>query len=53
MKTKGQVEEDAAKIGLQNLIIYKPGLIVDRENDFRLGEKLASYIPGIAKINAS
>ena len=35
------------------MIIYKPGLIIGRDNDFRLGEKIASYIPGISKINAS
>ena len=53
MKTKGQVEEAIRDMHLQNLVIYKPGLITERENDFRFGEKFAGYIPCISKINSA
>ena len=51
MKTKGEVEEAVTAIGLKNLIIMKPGLITDRDNDFRFGEALGSWVPFINKIS--
>ena len=56
MRTKGQVEEDVDKIGLQQLHIYQPGLITNRKNEnekFDWKGKLASYIPFIPKIESS
>jgi len=53
MKTKGQVEEAIRDMHLQNLVIYKPGLITERENDFRFGEKFAGYIPCISRISSA
>ena len=28
----------------------KPGLLLDRDNDYRLGEKIASWVPFIPKV---
>ena len=52
MKTKGEVEEAVTQVGLKNLVIYKPGLITERDNDFRFGEKFAEFIPFIDKISS-
>ena len=52
MKTKGEVERDAAKLGFPVLAISKPGLLVDRDNDSRIGEKIFSWVPFITKIQS-
>ena len=52
MKTKGRVEEDINKIGLNELAIYRPALLLNRDNDKRLGEKIGSFIPFIPKIQS-
>lgn len=49
-KTKGQAEEGLREIKLPHLSIFRPGLLVDRRNEDRTGEKLLSYIPLIQKI---
>mmetsp|Transcript_336 Transcript_336/g.496 ORF Transcript_336/g.496 Transcript_336/m.496 type:complete len:109 (+) Transcript_336:395-721(+) len=53
MKVKGEVERDIRALALPSLAIYQPGLIVDRRNDYRFGEKVASFIPFIDKIRAA
>lgn len=53
MKTKGRVEEACTSVGIKSLVIYKPGLITDRDNDFRLGEKIGEFVPFIDKISAA
>ena len=53
MKTKGEVERDIKKVGIQHLAIYKPGLLMNRDNDSRVGEKIGSFIPFISKIESS
>lgn len=35
------------------LSIHRPGVLLHRDNDSRIGEKIASIIPFIAKIEAS
>ncbi|CAI2380127.1 unnamed protein product [Moneuplotes crassus] len=50
-RTKGECEEELSKMGLQGLTIMKPGLLTKRDADFRLGEKLGSYVPFIPKID--
>ena len=53
MKTKGEVERDIKKVGIQHLAIYKPGLLMNRDNDSRVGEKIGSFIPFISKIESA
>ena len=53
MKTKGEVERDIKKVGIQHLAIYKPWLLLNRDNDSRVGEKIGSFIPFISKIESS
>lgn len=50
MKTKGNVERETAALDLNLLSLFRPGLIADRGNDFRLHEKIASWIPFLTKI---
>ena len=47
MQVKGEVERDVKAVGLPQLTIYQPGLITERRNDFRFGEKVASFVPFI------
>ena len=53
MRTKGEVERDILKVGIPHLGIYKPGLLLNRDNDDRMGEKIGAYIPLITKIESS
>ena len=50
LKTKGKVEMDIKQLELKHLVIMKPGLLLDRDNDYRLGEKIASWVPFIPKV---
>ena len=52
MRVKGQVENDLINLKLPQLDIYQPGLIEDRDNDFRIGEKIFSRVPFISKISS-
>ncbi|KRX08985.1 hypothetical protein PPERSA_08188 [Pseudocohnilembus persalinus] len=52
MKTKGRVEQDLKAIKLPYTTIHRPGLITDRDNDSRFGEKILSYVPFMDKISA-
>ena len=52
MKTKGQVEDAVRSLGLPHLSIFRPALLLNRRNDSRVGEKLASFIPFIDKIES-
>jgi uncharacterized protein YbjT (DUF2867 family) len=53
MKTKGEVERDITKIGYQQMNIYRPGLLLNRDNDERIGEKIFSVVPFITKIESA
>ena len=53
MKTKGEVERDIKKIGIPHLALYKPGLLLNRDNDSRIGEKIGSFVPFISKIESA
>lgn len=53
MKTKGEVERDIAKLGYQNLAIHRPGLLLNRDNDDRIGEKIFAKVPFVTKIESS
>ena len=52
MRTKGEVEEAIRALGLKHLVIFRPGLLTDRNNDFRVGEKLLGYVPCVPKCDA-
>ena len=51
-RTKGEVERDISVLIQKGLTIYRPGLLDNRRNDDRLGEKILSYIPFITKIES-
>lgn len=51
MQIKGETERDLQKIILSNLVVLKPGLIMDREGE-RFGEKCAKWIPFISKVKS-
>ena len=53
MRTKGRVEEEISKLTLTSLAIFRPGLLIGREHDSRLGEVILSKIPLIPKISSS
>jgi len=53
MRTKGEVERDIAKLGYPHLAIHRPGLLANRDNDKRTGEKIANFIPFITKIESA
>ena len=52
MRTKGEVERDIAKLGYPHLAIHRPGLLTNRDNDERIGEKIFSKVPFITKIDS-
>jgi hypothetical protein len=35
------------------LTIYRPGLLLNRRGEYRFGEKCASWVPGISKIESA
>ena len=51
MRVKGEAEEEIKKKTIQYKTIIKPGVLLNRDNDDRLGEGVASYIPFIDKID--
>lgn len=53
MKTKGRVEQSLKDLKLSQLSIYRPGLLLNRRNDSRVGEKIGSWIPFITKIESA
>jgi len=51
-KTKGQVEEALKSLKLPQLSILQPGILLNRQNDDRFGEKIAAIIPFAPKIES-
>lgn len=51
-RTKGEIEETLKGIQFPVLSIFRPGLLVDRNNDKRWGEVILKYIPLVPKIDA-
>ena len=49
-KVKGMAEEAIKKIGFPFVSIFRPGVLLNRNNDSRFGEKLAGMIPFLDKI---
>ena len=54
-KVKGKVEQDIKALQLPVLTIYRPGLILNNQNDYyrKSEENVLFYIPYIAKIDAA
>lgn len=50
LKVKGQADETLQKLGLPFVSIFRPGVLMNRRNDSRWGETVASYVPFLAKI---
>lgn len=53
MRVKGEVENAVKATGIHNLCIYRPGLLLNRDNDSRIGEKIGSWVPFISKIESA
>ena len=53
MRTKGQCEDAIKQIDLNYLHIYKPGLLKNRDGDWRFGECVGKIVPFLPKIEAS
>ena len=51
MRVKGEAEEEEMKKNVDYITIFKPGMILNRDNDSRLGENFASWIPFVPKID--
>jgi len=51
-KTKGQIEEALKGLNLPHLSILQPGLLLNRQNDYRFGESVAKIIPFMPKIES-
>ena len=51
-RVKGEAEEECLKKIVNYVSILKPGIILNRENDDRLGEKIIAYIPFLPKITS-
>ncbi len=49
-KTKGKADDEVMKKNVDNISIYRPGALLERDNDCRFGEKVLKYIPFIPKI---
>ena len=51
-RVKGEAEEECLKKNVNYVSILKPGIILNRDNDDRIGEKIISYIPFLPKITS-
>ena len=51
-RVKGEAEEECLKKNVNYVSILRPGIILNRENDDRLGEKIIAYIPFLPKITS-
>jgi hypothetical protein len=40
-RSKGLTEEGLAKLGYDDFVVFRPGFLKNRNNDFRLGEHIA------------
>ena len=52
-KTKGQAEEGLKSKHFPVLSIFRPGALLNRDNDKRWGESILKYIPFFPKIEAT
>ena len=51
-RVKGEAEEEESKKNINYISIFRPGIILDRDNDSRLGESIIAYVPFLPKISS-
>ena len=51
-RVKGEAEEECLKKNVNYVSILRPGIILNRDNDDRFGEKVIAYIPFFPKITS-
>jgi len=51
-RVKGEAEEEESKKNINYISIFRPGIILDRDNDSRIGEKIIAYVPFLPKISS-
>lgn len=51
-KTKGQSEENIMNKNIKQVSIFRPGMLINRDNDYRFIETFMYYIPFLPKISA-
>lgn len=51
-KTKGKAEDDIMTKNIERISIMRPGIILNRDNDDRLGEKMIAWVPFVSKIES-
>ena len=51
-RVKGEAEDSLAALGYPHLALYRPGFLVNRDNDWRLIETIGKYMPFVPKIEA-
>ena len=51
-RVKGEAEEECLKKNVNYVSILKPGIILNRDNDDRIGEKIVAYIQFLPKITS-
>jgi len=52
LKVKGQADVEILKENVECISIFRPGLIKDRDNDSRIGEKIFKYLPFLDKLTS-
>jgi oxidoreductase len=50
LRVKGQADEELMKEDINCISVHRPGIIKDRDNDSRIGEKIVKYVPFLDKI---
>ena len=51
-RVKGEAEEECLKKNVNYVSILRPGIILNRDNDDRFGEKVIAYLPFFPKITS-
>lgn len=51
-KTKGQSEENIMNKNIKQVSIFQPGLLINRDNNYRFIESVIYYIPFMSKISS-
>jgi hypothetical protein len=53
MRIKGQADEDVMVLNLPYTSVFRPGGILDRDNDWRFGEFILKIVPFVPKLKAT
>ena len=51
LRIKGEAEEEELKKNINYITIFRPGMLLNRDNDYRIGESFASWIPFTPKVD--